>query len=463
MAFKDKNGKYNLTDKLGPNEDCILILDRTNFYPESGGQQSDKGKIVLNTNDGLGVNIDHVAHIKGFSFHCGKSIELTNLSLNETVFCQVDKNLRYQTTLNHTAVHILNDSIRKHFKSENSILQTNSVVKNDSFKFEFKFNEMLIKPTIKDLEKIQLICNDTIKKSIPVYIEDDVQIDDQPARKLSDILYPSKVRVVNVGSKLDSGHSAELCCGSHASNTGQLEQIFLTKFNIIGDSSFEIEGCTSQSASETEQNDKQVLEYMNEMIQVYKNKTENESKMSNIEIHSSLNQLADKSIKIESIFKSKPTSYLTLQHVKSESIKYRPSKHVLQNALKKYFEDELGENSGQASTSLLISSIDPRSSLSAKFLAFDSVLNQEQVINVLNKLSGKLHPILIIYNKYRNVYFIYSRNTIDSSEEIKRYLDQVQEKILSENKDSSLIESSKNVRVLKCSDRKIKNFHYFSF
>lgn len=362
LALKESNEKFELTNQIKQNQDCILILDKTNFYPQSGGQQSDKGFIFKNKNPIF--QVENVVHLKGYSFHIGKS--LGELNVNDLVECLVDKSLRYETTLNHSAVHLLNHSIRKHYKNENSILQTNSLVKNNSFKFEFKFNEIISKPSLNDLQKIQFICNDLVQKSIPIFIQDKVSIENEnefnfPLRKLNDILYPRKLRIVSIGSnwngflhkennQKNEDFSAELCCGTHATNTGQLKQILLTSFNIIGDSSFEIEGTTSEHAREAQENDKMVLKYLNEMIEMYKQKSLNESSLNTWEIHNYLNQIADRSIQIENIFKTKITSYLTMQHVKTESSKYRPSKSVLQNSLRKYFEEELAENSKNPQT-----------------------------------------------------------------------------------------------------------------
>lgn len=134
-------------------------------------------------------------------------------------------------------VHLLNHAIRQHFGNENSIIQTSSHVKNTSFRFEFKFNEMLKKPDITDISSIESICAQLIQKSLSIHIEDSVNLSDDnlalnyPLRKLNDILYPRNLRVVSIGTewknfnidhgsqvKFNSDYSAELCCGNYLVN-----------------------------------------------------------------------------------------------------------------------------------------------------------------------------------------------------------------------------------------------------
>ena len=130
-------------------------------------------------------------------------------------------------------MHLLNHAIRKHYENENSIIQTSSNVKNNSFRLEFKFNQSLKKPDIKDVSQIESICAQLIKSSLNVYVANDVDLDynntvlNYPLRKLNDVLYPTIVRVVSIGTEwknftinkkpimeIDSDFSAELCCGN---------------------------------------------------------------------------------------------------------------------------------------------------------------------------------------------------------------------------------------------------------
>lgn len=92
-------------------------------------------------------------------------------------------------------------------------------------------------------------------------------------------------------------------------------------------------------------------------------------------------------------------------------------------------------------------------------MAFESVLHHDQIISILKKLSDSLQPILVIYNKYRNVYIFYSRQEVNSE-----YLKKAEQKILNENTDSCLLDAGANYRVIKCNHHHVKkNQKYFSF
>ena len=189
--------------------------------------------------------------------------------------------------------------------------------------------------------------------------------------------------------------------------------------------------------------------------------TIDQSDMANVNSYEKLKcltDLADLSIQLEETFKTKPTSYLRQQEIKTESAKYRPSKQAQQSALKRYFEDELGENAKHAVNAAVIASISPDSKLSIKFLAFDSILHHTEILNVLSKIGeNNLHPALIVYNSYRQVYLLYlSRGSIDAEEnrEVKEYFEMAQSKMLEKTKKSQgegLIASGRNFRVIKCS------------
>jgi alanyl-tRNA synthetase len=101
----------------GSNKSCILVLDRTNFFPEGGGQASDEG--LLTFGNGIVFHVNNVQHIQDYSFHTGElSIDAGSLegghkiTLNDACQMSVDARKRYDTTMNHTAVHLLNHALR---------------------------------------------------------------------------------------------------------------------------------------------------------------------------------------------------------------------------------------------------------------------------------------------------------------------------------------------------------------
>jgi hypothetical protein len=83
-----------------------------------------------------------------------------------------------------------------------------------------------------------------------------------------------------------------------------------------------------------------------------------------------------------------------------------------------------------------------------KFLAFDSTLDHQLIINVIKKVQD-VYPVLTIYNRQKGVYFFYSKNPIEDEKELKEYFDSAQEKILRENSGSVVLEKNSCYRIIK--------------
>jgi len=455
LSVKKANNNYAFENKFENKDECILVLDKTSFYPESGGQASDRG-YLKDESSNLLIRIDKVLNVMGYSFHIGQveSCGDNEQIINRQLVCLIDEHYRYETTLNHTGIHLLNHSIRKCFQDEKSIMQTHSSAKNDSFRFEFKFYKTFTKPSLSDLKQIETLCNDLIRKELPIYTEENVYLEKEtekrknellnyPVRKLNDILYPKRVRIVSIGkawkefsspSHADSNQtdfSAELCCGTHATNTSQLRNVVLSHFNVVGDSSYEIQCFTASQAEEAKQNDKLVLDYLNEM----KNLSETSTNESTFDKLNKLNEISDRSIKIENIFKTQPVSYLVLQETKAQSVKYRPSKSVLQNTLKKYIQEQLEKNKQEKQLSRL------------KQIKVRTSLQSDMIVNTLKKMDNLVgDQVLLIHNEYRSHLIVYT-----ASDSMKNYLDRIQVELQKSTHGNSLIETNKNYRVLKCS------------
>ena len=92
-------------------------MDRSNFYPEGGGQVSDQGFIKFE--HGQVFQVSNVQHIQDYSFHVGKFIEnpmKQNIQVKDNARLEVDAQKRYDTTMNHTTVHLLNHALRYNTK-----------------------------------------------------------------------------------------------------------------------------------------------------------------------------------------------------------------------------------------------------------------------------------------------------------------------------------------------------------
>lgn len=195
-----------------------LIFDKTVFYPEGGGQVSDKGviecgEVVLDVIDVQKIDDVIVHYVQdGSSVMVGDEVELS-----------VDKILRMGCARNHTATHLLHYVLRKHLGE--GITQKGSLVSPDKLRFDFAYQKAL---SVAQIEVIERDVNDLIMANEMVgvkYSSKDEAVK-SGAMALFGEKYDSEVRVVSAGS------SVELCGGIHAKSTGDIGV-----FVIIGESS----------------------------------------------------------------------------------------------------------------------------------------------------------------------------------------------------------------------------------
>ena len=421
LIHVNENKHYEIVERIKVGERCIVVLDKTNFYSEKGGQQSDFGEIQITNDSILSVKVDYVEQLQGYVFHYGvygiaettEQQSSPDLKVNESVLCNVDGQKRFNSTMNHTGVHILNHSIRSFYNEENSIIQVNSSAKEHNLKFEFLLNrKKLDKPDKNDMKSIEAICKNIVDKGLPIY-ESKVDLDvidlksnQQPVRRLRDVLYPRNVRVVSIGEKLDylldssktssslntDYYSSELCCGTHAVNTKQLENFKIIDFTLSGDAYYEIEACTSQKAVEIEENEKKVEKIYEKIAKL--------DQQSN----SGLHEIAKTSIEIELLTKKLQLSYFYRLQLKENLDKYRPSKHKLQKILSKHFEDQIKLNSNT----------------NKQFIAFDSVLSVDQIVSCINQVK-QLPSITILNNEFRKTLIIKLDEKLDENKREKLF------------------------------------------
>jgi len=227
---------------------CYIILDKTPFYAESGGQVADKG--VLETEGGVAEVLDVKKGPKGTILHKAKVVK-GEIAVDNNVFAKVDKNLRLATMKNHTATHLLHSSLRK-ILGEHAT-QSGSLVEPERLRFDFAHYEPLSDEQIIEIEKM---VNDIIQQAIPV---EKIQTDLDSAIKMGatalfEEKYSNIVRVIKIGD-----FSMELCGGTHVDNTGQIGM-----FKIISESSVaagvrRIEAITGNKVYEFMLNNQKVL------------------------------------------------------------------------------------------------------------------------------------------------------------------------------------------------------------
>jgi alanyl-tRNA synthetase len=141
-----------------------IILDRTNFYAEQGGQVNDIGSLTV---DGeLDFYVDDVQIFGGYVLHIGH-LKYGQLAVGDTLTCSYDELRRWPLRNNHTATHIINYALRKTLGD--AVDQKGSLVSPDKFRFDYSCRSA---PTIDQLATIEQICAEFIEKNHTMYFKD---------------------------------------------------------------------------------------------------------------------------------------------------------------------------------------------------------------------------------------------------------------------------------------------------
>ena len=199
-----------LVDEIVSGMEAILVLDKTPFYAEMGGQVADHGVI---TGDGMEFVVSDVQKNKGGKFmHYGKLLS-GSVAVGDSVTASIDTDRRAAIRRAHSATHLLDAALVKVLGDH--VHQAGSLVEPDRLRFDFTHFEGI---TPQQLDEVEDLVNDAILSGLPVTTEE-LPIAEAKARGAVATFgekYGQTVRVVTMGD-----FSMELCGGTHLDNTAK--------------------------------------------------------------------------------------------------------------------------------------------------------------------------------------------------------------------------------------------------
>lgn len=264
-------------DHLSEGDDGVVVLDRTPFYGESGGQVGDSGYIESGSSRAevrdcqkQGDSYLHIVHVLQGTLRVG-----------DTIKAKVDENVRQATALNHSATHLLHAALRKILGEH--VTQKGSLVDSERLRFDFSHFEA-VKP--EQLKAIEILVNDQIRANSAV-TTDHCDMDEAKAKGAMALFgekYGDRVRVLTMGE----GFSVELCGGTHVSRTGDIGLMRITSESGVAAGVRRIEAVTGAKALALFDNLDQLVESATRTL-----KTNRDSLIEKIE------QLANQNRKLE--------------------------------------------------------------------------------------------------------------------------------------------------------------------
>ncbi len=242
-------------DRLNEGESGMVVLNRTSFYAESGGQAGDQGVLQ---GEALLFEVDDTRKQSGEVFvHLGK-VEEGTLNNGDKLTTQVNAYTRQTTTLNHSATHLLHAALRQILGDH--VTQKGSLVNAERLRFDFAHFEPVSREELQQIEQLvneQIRCNHAVETNI--MSQDEAKA--SGAMALFGEKYGDSVRVLKIGD-----FSTELCGGIHANAAGDIGLFRITGETGIAAGVRRIEAVTAQAAIEQMEADDERLQRMASLV-----------------------------------------------------------------------------------------------------------------------------------------------------------------------------------------------------
>ncbi len=237
--------------------DAFIILNRTPFYAESGGQIGDRGRLDLR--DGTFVEVTDTQKLRADVWQHAIRVKQTTIAVGDSLYCRIDGINRQKNARAHSAAHLLHAALRQELGMH--VEQRGSYVSSDALRFDFSHHQAVTSDELKRIESI--VNNKIIENNI---VDTTVMAYDDALKKGAMALFGEKygdvVRVVTI----DPVFSVELCGGTHVTQTGNIGLLSIVGESAIASGIRRIESVTAEKAIQLHQSRNETLNEMRTLL-----------------------------------------------------------------------------------------------------------------------------------------------------------------------------------------------------
>ncbi len=265
--------RYEPVDDLPVGTDAAVVVDRTPFYAEAGGQVGDSG--YIRSHEGAVFRVEDTIKVGNVHFHLGR-LESGNmrrsrpsLASGTPIMLEVDADRRRRIMTHHTATHVMNHKLRMVLGDH--VQQKGSLVDDRKTRFDFSHNQALGADEVASIEEQ---VNADVTADLPVHAAvapQDEALKIHGLRAVFGEKYPPHVRVVSIGPPPENllaapaqdkwyGYSIEFCGGTHVENTGEIGSFTIVSEEAVAKGVRRLTAVAGEGAAEAIANGQTLLE-----------------------------------------------------------------------------------------------------------------------------------------------------------------------------------------------------------
>ncbi len=282
VGYDNLSFKSKITGRKKEGENDFIILDKTPFYVEAGGQIDDTGNILVESNS---FKVIDLVKIDNRTVHIIENNSDSQLIPGAEVISRVDENRRWDIMRNHSATHFLDAALRKILGTH--VQQAGSYVGPDRLRFDFAHYAKLSENELKDIE---ILVNEQLRRNIPLQHHRNVPFEE--AKKMGALMffgdkYGNYVNVVQFGD-----FSMEFCGGTHVNNSSQIGLFKIISESSISSGVRRIEAVTGAGVEKYIHSQlEQFKQYDDKISELLESKKKLEKEIAEFKLHGKLGQL----------------------------------------------------------------------------------------------------------------------------------------------------------------------------